>query len=327
MADKKVYRYPYTLITDSTDYLQIDIVEYVPILSNTGSFTGRPGTRRVNNGTKRLKTILLPIPSNIQDGNATRFGDSSLNSIAGAALAGIVKVMESGKALGNGGNFGEALGSEASQAVQNTVNSMGGIAGAQGFATRFLASKAIGILGANVTPDQILARQQGEILNPNLELLFNGPTLRSFRFQFKMTPRNDLEGKEIKDLIRCIKKNMAPKVRGTTIRNTANDIGNNVNNTTFLKTPNVFELRYRKGKGNHDFLHSFKQCFLESINVNYTGDGTYATYHDGTPVSIIMDLTFKEIEPIYDIDYDEEFVGPLRSGSEAVKGAPGGVGY
>lgn len=103
MADKKVYRYPYTLITDSTDYLQIDIVEYVPILSNTGSFAGRPGTRRVNNGTKRLETILLPIPSNIQDGNATKFGDSSLNSIAGAALGGIVNTMEAGATF----NFGK----------------------------------------------------------------------------------------------------------------------------------------------------------------------------------------------------------------------------
>jgi len=306
MADKKVYRYPYTLIAESTDYLQIDIVEYVPILSNTGNFAGRPGTRRVNNGTKRLETILLPIPSNIQDGNATKFGDSSLNSIAGAALGGIINTMEAGATL----NLGK-VGQKFTEGLADTANAGGGLAGAQGFVTRSLASKAIGILGANITADQILARQQGEILNPNLELLFNGPTLRSFRFQFKMTPRNDLEGQEIKQLIRCIKKNMAPKVKGTNIRNTPNDIGDNANNTTFLKTPNVFELRYRQGNGDHQFLHSFKQCFLESINVNYTGDGTYATYHDGTPVSIIMDLTFKEIEPIYDIDYDVQ----------------GGVGY
>jgi len=326
MADKKVYRYPLTMIAETTDYLQIDIVEYVPVLSNTGSFAGRPGTRRVNNGTKRLETVLLPIPSNIQDGNAISTKSSNLNSIAGAALGGIKDIMESGKALGSGEDFGSALNSAALGLMQNTVNTVGGIAGGQGFVTRSLASKAIGILGANVTADEILAREQGEILNPNMELLFSGPTLRTFRFKFKMTPRNGDESLEVKRLIRCLKKNMAPKVKGTNIRNTPNDIGDNANNTTFLKTPNVFELRYRQGNGDHQFLHSFKQCFLESINVTYTADGTYATYSDGTPVSIIMDLTFKEIEPIYDIDYDEEFVGPLRSGSEAVKGARG-VGY
>ena len=297
MADKKVYRYPYTLITDSTDYLQIDIVEYVPIVSNTGSFSGRPGTRRGNSGTKRLKTILLPIPSNIQDGNSTKFGDSSLNSIAGAALSGIKDIMETGKALGGDGDFIQSMTTALGGTAESVGGAVGGVAGAQGFVTRSLASKAIGILGANITPDQILARQSGEILNPNLELLFNGPTLRSFRFQFKMIPRNKDESDEIKQLIRCIKMHMAPKVKGTTIEN------------TFLKTPDVFELRYRQGNQDHQFLHSFKQCFLESISVNYTGDGTYATYDDGTPVSILMDLTFKEIEPIYDIDYDSNSTG------------------
>jgi len=320
MADKKVYRYPYTLITDSTDYLQIDIVEYVPVLSNTGNFAGRPGTRRVNNGTKRLETILLPIPSNIQDGNATKFGDSSLNSIAGAALGGIINTMEAGATL----NLGK-VGQKFTEGLADTANAGGGLAGAQGFVTRSLASKAIGILGANITADQILARQQGEILNPNMELLFNGPTLRTFRFKFKMTPRNGDESLEVKRLIRCLKKNMAPKVKGTNIRNTPNDIGDNANNTTFLKTPNVFELRYRSGNGDHRFLHKFKQCFLESINVNYTADGTYATYSDGTPVSIVMDLTFKEIEPIYDIDYEGDqvsYTGPYAPGKD-----PGTVGY
>ena len=325
MADKKVYRYPLTMIAETTDYLQIDIVEYVPILSNSGSFASKPGTRYVNNGTKRLETVLLPIPSNIQDGNAISTKSSNLNSIAGAALGGVIDVMESGKALGSGKDFGTALNSAALGFVQNTVNSVGGIAGGQGFVTRSLASKAIGILGANVTADEILARQQGEILNPNMELLFSGPTLRTFRFKFKMTPRNGDESLEVKRLIRCLKKNMAPKVKGTNIRNTPNDIGDNANNTTFLKTPNVFELRYRSGNGDHRFLHKFKQCFLESINVNYTADGTYATYSDGTPVSIVMDLTFKEIEPIYDIDYEGDqvsYTGPYAPGKD-----PGTVGY
>ena len=325
MADKKVYRYPLTMIAETTDYLQIDIVEYVPILSNSGSFASKPGTRYVNNGTKRLETVLLPIPSNIQDGNAISTKSSNLNSIAGAALGGIKDIMESGKALGEGKDFGSALNSAALGLMQNTVNTVGGIAGGQGFVTRSLASKAIGILGANVTADEILAREQGEILNPNMELLFSGPTLRTFRFKFKMTPRNGDESLEVKRLIRCLKKNMAPKVKGTNIRNTPNDIGDNANNTTFLKTPNVFELRYRSGNGDHRFLHKFKQCFLESINVNYTADGTYATYSDGTPVSIVMDLTFKEIEPIYDIDYEGDqvsYTGPYAPGKD-----PGTVGY
>lgn len=296
-----VYRYPYSIVSDSTDYLQIDVVEYKPIGRSAGpnssatSIITAAGGRRVNSGTKLLSTIILPIPSNISDTNAAKFGDSSLNTIAATAIGGVVNLMETGKSYTEsaGKGFQESL-SAGGQMLKDITTAAGGLSGAQGFLTRGLASQAAGILGANITPDQLLARTQGEILNPNLELLFGGPTLRSFRFSFKMTPRNSDEALQIKNLIRCFKLNMAPKTKGTTVAN------------TMLKTPNVFELRYRSGNNEHPYLNKFKQCFLENMSVNYTADGTYATYDDGAPVSMNLDLSFKEIEPIYDIDQELE---------------------
>ena len=299
MADKKVYRYPYTLIAETTDYLQIDVVDYKPIGKN---IVGSPGSRRnQTKGKDKKKTILLPIPSNISDTNAARYGSSELNSIAGAAIGGIKDIMESGAKFkeGAGAGFGAAL-QAAADTAQSVAGAAGGLAGAQGFITRQLAASAAGMLGANITPSQLLARTQGEILNPNMELLFNGPTLRSFKFSFKMTPRNTEEAGEIKQIINCFKQSMAPKVGSSN-----SEINNAGGTNTFLRTPNVFELTYRQGSGEHKFLNKFKQCFLESVSVNYTADGTYATYDDGTPVSMIMDLSFKEIEPVYDVDYTE----------------------
>ena len=144
--------------------------------------------------------------------------------------------------------------------------------------------------GVSVTRDQLIARGSGGIVNPNMELLFNGVTLRTFRFSFKLTPRNDTESSSIKTIIKVFKKNMAPKVA----------------KKTFLATPNIFDLQYMKGGEKHPFLNSFKSCALTDMSVNYTGDGTYATYHDGTPVSMIMDLTFKELEAVYDEDYNKK---------------------
>ena len=93
---------------------------------------------------------------------------------------------------------------------------------------------------------------------------------------------------------------MAPKVDASTQIS---------GNALFIKTPNVFELRYRRGIQNHPFLHKFKQCFLTDVSVNYTGEGVYATYDDSTPISMQMDLTFKELEPIYNTDYEDSDVG------------------
>ena len=87
----------------------------------------------------------------------------------------------------------------------------------------------------------------------------------------------------------------------------------------------VFEIKYKKGGKDHPFLHTFKQCFLENMSVNYTGEGTYATYGDGTPISLVMNLSFKELEPIYDIDYDEYTTGEGDERRDFK--SPGGVGY
>ena len=104
---------------------------------------------------------------------------------------------------------------------------------------------------------------------------------------------------------------------------------------TELKTPNVFKLRYRTGTKNHPFLNKFKQCFLTDVQTTYTGEGVYATYDNGTPVSMIMNLSFKEVAPIYDIDYDSDtqynpnFVGPPGPDTPKIQrnSGFGGVGY
>ena len=83
-------------------------------------------------------------------------------------------------------------------------------------------------------------------------------------------------------------------------------IGSILINKIFLKTPNLFELRYKKGNDDHPFLHQFKQCALTDISTNYTGEGVYATYGDGSPISTIMTLQFTELVPIYQSDYGDD---------------------
>ena len=308
-----VLRYPYEALTEKTDYLQIDINQYESARERSGNqenLIGRIGTRRLSsrgrrpNGltTKSLVnkgTVLLQIPSQVQDGNSVSYGDSKMNTIVGAALQGTTNVTTAiADAItdpSGGGVFdrlGDA-GTAASKEFQKALKSSGvNFDNARQLFNANIATGVVGAFGGNVTVNQLLARQSGQIFNPNMELLFNGPTLRNFRFAFKMTPRSPEEAEQCKLIIRTFKMNMAPKV--TSGRGTA---------SLFLNTPNVFELRYKSGAANHPFLHRFKQCFLTDISVNYTAEGVYATYEGREPVSMIMNLTFKELEPIYDQDY------------------------
>jgi len=292
---KQILRYPVAEIHDTTDYLQIKVVRYKTIPENSGEknkIVGAPGSRRNSNKEESLATIFLPIPSAIQDRNSVSYQSSNINAITGAAVGGIQNVMEAGGDLLTAPQAAfEEIKSTFMNAAKSTIGAAGGAPRIADLITKSLASSALGVFGGNVSVDQLLARGEGIVFNPNMELLFNGPSLRSFAFSFQMTPRSQEESGVVKEIIRAFKFNMAPQV-------TTEGSG-----SLFLKTPNVFELTYKQGNQPHSFLHQFKQCFLENVSVNYTGAGTYATYGDGTPVSIIMNLQFKEIEPIYDIDY------------------------
>ena len=294
-----VLRYPLKVFTEQTDYLQIDVQEYVPVGSQGGRHIGgkprvslarnpRERFRRLSNK-RPISTVLLPMPSNLQDGNSVSYNDSQMNSITAAAIGGFTGAAKAGQAKSGSDALEGVKKVFGATAVESGVAGLG-MGNATDLATKYLAAQAVNIFGANVTLEQIMSRQTGEIFNPNMELLFSGPTLRAFKFQFKMMPRNRDESDQVKRIIRTFKKNMAPKTNRSNL---------------FLNTPNIFELRYRQGESEHKFLHKFKQCVLQDIAINYTGEGNYATYDDGTPISMVMDLTFKELEPIYDIDYND----------------------
>ena len=311
-----VLRYPAEALTEHTDYLQIDIERYEAIGSNYITSTGSSGRYVVGNAkqnraggttSKKLSkkplinagTILLPIPSNIEDSNNVVYGDSSLNGLAAAGVSAVeAGMVDIGGVISGQGtvDFSKMVG----DVKDKLTTGLGGgdkeiaMATAGDVITKKLISEAVNIFGGNVTTQQLLTRDTGEILNPNMELLFSDVTIRNFRFNFKLTPRNPKEAEQVKLIIRAFKRNMAPQAQGG-----VQGAGN-----FFLRSPNIFKIRYRSGNKDHPFLNKFKQCFLTGVQTTYTGEGVYSTYDDRTPVSILLDLSFKEIQPIYDIDYD-----------------------
>lgn len=319
-----ILRYPYEALTDKTDYLQIDIRSYNTVsglnklnenslvsdgqslrkndpfkpvsgIKNPDTFFvgDNVATLRDINSNKKVKlksgqgSILLPMPSNIQDGNSVSFADGSLDGITAAAFD------VASNAIGSNSNNQTTTDiqknlttavKKANDAFLKDGNDLRNIILAD------LAAQAANIpLGGSLTRDAVFARTRGEIINQNVELLFNGVTLRSFKFSFKFTPRGPKEAQQVGLIINTFKRNMAAKVG---------------QDATFLGTPNVFELTYKRGANSHPFLHSFKQCVLTDMSVNYTGEGTYAVYDDSTPVSMVLELGFKELEPIYSEDYE-----------------------
>jgi hypothetical protein len=322
-----ILRYPLDAFEEDTDYLRINTVDYIPPGSKEESFEISYDRRAIVNGgqqprvtsstrDKKTKitlsenykrgkenryrntedtkkeykskegTIFLPIPSNIQDGNSVKYTEGELDGLTAEVLGFVTKTMKGGAKIDSLTDVGKLV----SDFLKNGTDLLSNKDFAAHF-TRSLAAQAANIpFGGNLTASQLLARQNGSIINPNMELLFDGVTIRSFKFSFKMTPRGKDEMEHVKSIIRHFKKSMTPSN----------------NEDVYLSTPKIFELSYMKGNGPHPFLHKFKPCALTDCSVNYTGEANYATYQDGTPVSMVMDLGFKELEPIYNDDYESD---------------------
>jgi len=290
----KIFRYPLKNIDASDDYLQIESYAYLPpglTLSET-TFAQRSSDNVVEEGgygTKNIRgTVILPIPEGIQDSNIAGWGEGNMGPLQAAALG-------AGKEIIEGGNFFEGV----KGAVENLIGKASGASqtagGQDALQTLFATQAAKALLGGSDF-NQNLSRATGAVFNSNTELLFSGVSLRSgFSFSFDLVPRSKKESDEIKDIIRFFKSESAAQ------KGAASDGAAGL----FLKSPSVFRLRYMSGGRPHPFLNQFKICALNTMSVNYTASGTYATYSDATPVHMNMTLTFQELTPIYREDYVE----------------------
>ena len=252
---------------DGQDFLKFDMLKYEPRDFDDKSFSFK---KRTDTNKRTIGTVILPIPGGIQDGVGVGYGDSRMTPLdmAKANIA-LTTVSE-----------GFTAGIEAAGSAAQTV------AGAFGDNKKALAAVIAGMAAGG---QDLLTRTTGAIANPNMELLFNGPELRTFSFQFLLAPRSQEEAKTLIQILRFFKQGMAP------IR---------TKSRLFLKSPHTFQLSYRNSKGqDHKYLNKFKECALANFGVNYTPNGNYSTYEDGVMTAYQMTMTYRELNPIYNDDY------------------------
>jgi len=253
----------------SQDRIKFTAVEIVP---------GKKSTYE-----EKDKPIYIAAQAPIQDTNTVKWGEGTLNPIEKEALSLAQSLISSGSDPGSAT-------ADAGKALMEKVTDPS----AKATIKEYLAGAAIG------KPD-VISRTAKKILNPNLELLFQSPALRTMQFSFKMSARDNTEAKAVKAIIKYFKRHMA-------VRKDTTDL--------FLKAPHVFTIQYLKGDNQlHKSIGKIspkqsgktKACALLSCNVDYTPLGSYMTYNDSdaTMVSYTINLSFQEIEPIYAEDYDD----------------------
>lgn len=216
--------------------------------------------------------VMLPIQTGISDANTVGWNEEAFNpaQVAGAQLAVGAITGGGGELLNQAQNMAKKM-KDASTDIEKAI-------------IAYFTEQAVGV--------QVVSKLGGAVFNPNTELLFQGPQLRSFNFSFRFTPREKTEGDRVKKILRFFKSTMAAR---TTV------------NGLFLKAPKVFRIQYiHGGTGkDHSGISKIKTCALQACNVDYTPDGSYMSFFDGAMVSYTMNLQFMELEPLYAKDYND----------------------
>lgn len=299
-------------LTSVYDYLQIDIVKFVPIAqvtastpSNTttpsspssitsgvisiagGLINGGLSNVQLTNTSKAEKTVLLPVPENLNYTDALKWNEVDIG-VMGKMLPGLASGVLSGDAGG------------ATDAIQNLAK--GGKIG-----VILEAIKGMG-LNANAITQGI----GGKIANPYTEQIFEGINMRNFDLSWKLVPRSQPEQLRIHELIKQIRKYALPNYSGTLGGTGLESGGGDTLSDRWLEVPYIFNLSWKKPGGSQlSSLPKIKPCVLKNIQVSYTPDNVWATHmvntSDPYPVAYNITMNFTETEIITGKDVDNGY--------------------
>lgn len=219
--------------------------------------------------TNYIQTLFLPIPDNLLDAHGITY-----NTVSQGWFGDIMNDINKSASM-IGAYWNGDLSSV--EGVWDTVKTIaGGTAGdlLRGADYVLESSFAFGESGG------ALSQQLGIIPNPNMSIMFNGPTMRSHNFKWRFSPNNADESETIKKIVTMLKQNILPSFSSYT--------------KNILDYPSMVDVNIMPiSKENFQV----KRCVIPAININYSPHGV-TSFFAGTqsPTLIDLELILQEIE-------------------------------
>ena len=266
----------------------------------------KTGVGRKTNLGDPMGSCILPIPNRLSVSQGVNWGEGRANAVELGAFSAANSAVRNALNEKNS-NLGSILkkifvdgktqATETFNEVAKAVRNQSGTANAGSVINAVIARSLLSRIGINVDVNQFITRETGAAINPNLELLFGGPQLRTFSFVFNFAPNDQDEAREVRMIQRWFRQGMLPQ-----------KLTNFQGGSLFLGSPNVFRLCYKNNQRRIKGLNTFKICAVTSVQVDFTPDSVYQSYEDekavSQPVRSTMAVTFNELTPIFANDYN-----------------------
>jgi len=307
----RTLRYPKDVIDESTDYVLFQFGKYVPPFSqesiNTTETAGTNQWTKYNASTNLTPfdtSIILPMPQDLGNELSQSWEGKQFSAAGRAAVA-------------------TAAAGQTSYAMDKLTGDSNLVA-LQASITGGILNKLPGVAG-NIQFNDITGSTRGIVLNPNAELLYDSPELREIGMNWKLLPRNAAEAEDIKRIVKAFRgaslpswgeknyfttNDAAPDIGITGLKNIDNeklDRKANISGSNFVHVPNMCKFTFMTGTGTNMNIIQFKPCAISKVQVNYTSDGTYASYKDGVPVATELTLNFVESKIVFAHEVEEGF--------------------
>jgi hypothetical protein len=284
-------RYPRDLANAEShgDYVSFTFYQYKPPFSGGSSSTAYTSSVQAYNDEanytidSELSAINIYMPEDISTNSSAGWGGRDFSPLGAAALKSFGPMTQNVAEVKNG------IGSFVSRLKNDVAPQMYSFIAGEAAAA---ALNSIPGFGGGVTANDVLSSTQGRILNPNTEVLYSGPQLRTFGLNFKLRARDANESKDIRKICNTFRKAALPVLdsTGSAGGSTPNLIG----------VPRIVKVKFKqKGSDVNKWITQYKMCAIGSVDVNYTPDGVWATYSDGSPVAVGLTLQFQELKILY----------------------------
>lgn len=129
-------------------------------------------------------------------------------------------------------------------------------------------------------------RSAGVAVNPQVELLYQGTSLRTYDFIFRFQPRSQKESQVIASIIQVFKYFSSPAIQAHTYGR-------------YVIIPGEFDITFKFGQAINPFISKISTCALLGLTTNYNPSDHWATMVDGAPPEIELQLRFMETDMIY----------------------------
>lgn len=247
-----------------------------------GLATGTPGIGGTAAQVGTLNgTITLPLPAGntMEDRQDVAYSEYSFGALFGS-------VMQNNKGAIN-------------QAINSAVNSgfknidLSGVNLTEGPAAQQIAAAAgfgFADLVSGGLASRVIAGASGTAVNSFQTVLLQGPTYKNYTLSFNLAPQNAQESEMIRQIIVRLRKAAAPAL-GT--------LG------LFWDFPEIVRCVYiPQGNDIDTYMYPFKPAVLQTVDVQYAPGGTPAFYNTTAPESVVLTLSFKELEYWIRQNYD-----------------------